>query len=89
MRTPRLTLVWAFLSAVTVVSWSLGRSARHGGQAVASTSITIAVLAIAAVKARLIISTFMEVRTAPTWLQLATDAWLVVLWGAVLGIYLL
>jgi hypothetical protein len=30
----------------------------------------------------------MEVRTAPVWLRLATDAWLVVLWGAVLTIYL-
>jgi hypothetical protein len=30
----------------------------------------------------------MEVRTAPAWLRMATDAWLVVLWGAVLAIYL-
>jgi hypothetical protein len=46
------------------------------------------VLAMAFIKARLIIRYFMEVRTAPAWLKLATDAWLVVLWGAVLASYL-
>jgi hypothetical protein len=30
----------------------------------------------------------MEVRTGPRWLRWATDAWLVVLWAAVLAIYL-
>ena len=51
-------------------------------------ALTIAVLAMAFIKARLIIGYFMEVRTAPSWLRAATDAWLVVLWGAVLAIYL-
>jgi hypothetical protein len=36
----------------------------------------------------LIIRHFMEVRTAPRWLRLSTDGWLVALWGAVLVIYL-
>jgi hypothetical protein len=43
---------------------------------------------MALIKARFIIRYFMEVRTAPSWLRMATDAWLVVLWGAVLAIYL-
>ena len=30
----------------------------------------------------------MEVRTAPRWLKVATDAWLSVLWLAILAIYL-
>lgn len=84
----RVTVVWAFLSAVTVLSWWLGGTAHGGGQVVASTPITIGVLAIAFVKARLILQRFMEVRTAPTWLRLFTDTWLVLFWGAVLGIYL-
>ena len=82
-----ITYVWIILSAITLVSWFLG-PARVAGTAVASVPITVAVLAMAFIKARLIIGYFMEVRTAPAWLRLATDAWLVVLWGAVLAIYL-
>ena len=50
--------------------------------------ITVAVVLLGFIKGRLIIRTFMEVRTAPRWLKLATDGWLVVLWAAILGIYL-
>jgi hypothetical protein len=31
----------------------------------------------------------MEVRSAPRWLRIGTDVWLVVLLGSVFGIYLL
>lgn len=81
------TVVWAILSAITIVSWFLAPAHGHG-VAVASTGITVAVLVLAVVKARLIIQHFMEVRTAPVWLKLATDGWLVVLFGAILAIYL-
>jgi hypothetical protein len=50
--------------------------------------ITVGVLAIGLVKARLIIRHFMEVRTAPMWLRRFTDVWLIVLWGTILTIYL-
>jgi len=87
-RAGRITsCVWLVLSAITIVSWWLGHP-RSGHAFDASVPITVAVLAIAFVKARLIIRYFMEVRTAPSWLRLATDAWLVVLWGAILRIYL-
>jgi Prokaryotic Cytochrome C oxidase subunit IV len=82
-----ITYVWIILSAITIVSWFLG-PARVAGTVLASVPITVAVLAMAFIKARLIIRYFMEVRTAPVWLKLATDAWLVVLWGALLAIYL-
>ena len=36
----------------------------------------------------MIIRYFMEVRTAPRWLKLATDGWLAVLWVTILAIYL-
>jgi len=36
----------------------------------------------------MIIRYFMEVRTAPRWLTLFTDAWLTVLWAGILAIYL-
>jgi hypothetical protein len=83
----RLTVVWAILAGLTLVSWALAPG--HGSGAVsASVPITVVVLAMALIKSRLIIGEFMEVRTAPSWLRLATDAWLVVLFGAVLAIYL-
>jgi hypothetical protein len=82
-----ITYVWILLSALTIVSWFLGPARTHGPVA-ASLPITVAVLAMAFIKARLIIGYFMEVRTAPAWLRVSTDAWLVVLWGALLAIYL-
>jgi len=81
------TLVWLVLSAITLIAWFLA-PAHANGIAVASVWITVAVLALGFVKARLIIRYFMEVRTAPQWLRLFTDIWLVALWGGVLAIYL-
>ncbi len=81
------TVVWLILSVITVMSWWLG-PAHHAGPPAPSTAITVAVLALGFVKARLIIRHFMEVATAPGWLRLATDGWLVVLWGGVLAVYL-
>jgi Prokaryotic Cytochrome C oxidase subunit IV len=82
----RTTAVWAALSAITVVSWFLA-PAHHAEPVAASTAITVAALALALIKTRLIIQEFMEVRTAPSWLKLATDGWLVVLFGAIVVIY--
>ena len=84
----RTTLVWLALCAITIGSWWLAPVHSGDGAAVASVPITVAVILLGFVKGRLIIRTFMEVRTAPRWLQLSTDAWLVVLWASVLAIYL-
>jgi hypothetical protein len=81
------TYVWVVLSAITILSWWLGHS-RAGHSFDASVPITVAVLAIGFVKVRLVMGYFMEVGTAPTWLRLFTDIWLIVFWGAVLAIYL-
>ena len=54
----------------------------------ANVPITVAVVVLGFIKGRLIIRYFMEVRTAPRWLKLTTDAWLAVLWLAILAIYL-
>jgi hypothetical protein len=83
----RLTYVWLTLCAIAIAAWWLGPAHAHGAL-VASVPITIVVLALGLIKARLIIAHFMEVRTAPRWLRLATDAWLVVLWAAIVAIYL-
>jgi Prokaryotic Cytochrome C oxidase subunit IV len=81
------TAVWVVLSAITVISWWLG-PANHSGPLAPSTVITVVVLALGFIKARLIIRHFMEVGTAPAWLRVSTDVWLVALWGGVLAIYL-
>ena len=82
--TSRISWTWALLSALTVVSWVL--AATH--QLSPSTAVTIVVLAIAAVKTRIVIRQFMDVRVAPHWLRRATDAWLAVLMAAIIGLYL-
>ena len=83
----RLTVVWIVLAGLTVVSWALAPG-RAAGSMVASVPITVVILAMALIKSRLIIREFMEVRTAPAWLRAGTDAWLVVMFGAVLVFYL-
>ena len=82
-----ITYAWAALSAITVVSWSLAPD-HSAGVATASASISIAVIVLGFIKSRMIIRHFMEVRTAPRWLRLATDGWLAALWLGVLVIYL-
>lgn len=80
-------VVWAALSAATVLAWLLtpggSPSATNPGGALVT---AIAVLGL--IKCRLIIRYFMEVRHAPRWLQIATDGWLAVIWLVLLGIYL-
>jgi Prokaryotic Cytochrome C oxidase subunit IV len=85
--TRAVTIAWLVLCAITIGTWWLS-PAHSAVAAVASVSITAAVVVLGFIKSRLIIRYFMEVRTAPRWLRLATDGWLVTLWGAVLTIYL-
>lgn len=72
---------------ITIAAWWLGPAHTHGA-IVASVGITIAVLLMGIIKARLIIQYFMEVRSAPRWLRLFTDIWLLTLWGTIFAIYL-
>jgi len=83
-----ITCAWIVLSAITVLSWWLAPGQRHGATSTASLPVTAAVVLLGLVKGRLVIRYFMEVRTAPRWLRVATDGWLIVLWSAVLLIYL-
>lgn len=83
-----VTRTWLVLVAITVGSWWLA-PAQYSEALRASVPVTALVLALTLVKSRLIIRQFMEVRTAPGWLKLATDGWLVVLFGAIFTIYLI
>jgi Prokaryotic Cytochrome C oxidase subunit IV len=71
----RNTLVWFALIAITLLSWKAGHSCGS-----ASTAGVI-ILLFAFAKARLIISEFMEVRTAPRALQWLTDGWIIIACG--------
>jgi caa(3)-type oxidase subunit IV len=85
--TRAITYAWLVLTGITIASWWLAPG-HSSGVAVPNLAITVAVIALGFVKGRLIIGYFMEVRTGPRWLRLATDAWLAVLWLGILAIYL-
>lgn len=82
-----MTRAWLVLVALTLGSWWLA-PAHFSDTVRPSTAITALVLVLALIKSRLVIRYFMEVRTAPRWLKLATDGWLAVLFVAVFVIYL-
>lgn len=82
-----MTWTWVVLTAITVGSWWLA-PAHFTDTVHASTPITALVLALTAIKVRLIFRNFMEVHTAPRWLRRSTDAWLGLLLVGVFAIYL-
>jgi hypothetical protein len=80
-------IAWAALVMATVLAWLL----TPGGSQTTTArghELVAAVVLLAAFKGRLIIRYFMEVHQAPRWLQHTTDAWLAILWTALLAIYL-
>ncbi|MGB1561913.1 MAG: cytochrome C oxidase subunit IV family protein [Sinimarinibacterium flocculans] len=82
----RLRLVFALLTGVTLLSWWLGT--RDGGEAFSpSVAITVSVLLIAALKVRVIVWEFMELRHAPAALRRFADAFLVLLMALLLGMH--
>jgi heme/copper-type cytochrome/quinol oxidase subunit 4 len=82
-----ITIAWLLLCVITIVSWWLS-PAHSANAAIRSAPITLVVMVLGFIKCRLIIRYFMEVRSAPRWLRLATDGWLVALWVGALAIYL-
>jgi len=84
----RTTSVWLALSAITLISWWIG-SRRGHHEFRLNAVVTLSVLLIAAIKVRIIMREFMEVRCAPNGLRYLTDAWLAVLFIALSVIYLM
>jgi hypothetical protein len=80
-----LTIVWALLTTVTIVSSLVALDGGASHQI--NTTVTTVVLLIAAVKAFLVIWHFMEVRRAPSWLKLTTSGWVLALFALLLGFY--
>ncbi len=82
----RINYLWLALSGLTVLAWGVSKVVGDG-RAEANNFETIAVLAIAGVKGRLILTEYMEVRTAPRRLRWITDAWLGGLLVTLLAVY--
>jgi hypothetical protein len=82
----RLTLTWFALTAVTLLAWWIGT---HHGEAPfePTPAVSLGVLVISAVKVRVILREFMEVRRAPALLRRMTDAWLALLFVAMIAAY--
>jgi caa(3)-type oxidase subunit IV len=72
---------WLVLVAATLISFAMG--AEHGTGAL----IVVVVLAIAAAKVRLVGLDFMELRNAPLLLRLIFEAYCVLLWAVLSGLY--
>lgn len=85
--TARTTYVWLFASGLTILAWG-SATFGSGDRLTASTAEAVGVLAIAGIKAHLVIDEFMEVRAAPTWLRRATKGWLAGLCATILIMYL-
>jgi len=82
----RLLVVWLALSAITMVSVSMGLL--DGPDALTPNAVVAtSAIVIALVKTRIIFREFMEVRHAPALLCRITDAWLLVTAVCLLGAY--
>jgi heme/copper-type cytochrome/quinol oxidase subunit 4 len=78
-----VSIVWAALMLATCAStWLLSKNS------VTPEVATVAIVLIAAVKVRLVIRYFMEVRLAPLALRLVCDGWLLAVTGLIVTVYL-
>lgn len=80
----RATLIWLVLLGATLLSWKMG----HGVGLHDVRQASIAIIAIALVKVRLVMTEFMELRHAPRWTRVAVDLWLLLLLAVLIGVYL-
>jgi hypothetical protein len=78
----RAGLSWLILTAATLTSFAIGVEHRTGS------AIVVVVLGIAAIKVRLIGLDFMELRHAPLPLRAFFEAYCIVLWAVLSGLYL-
>jgi Prokaryotic Cytochrome C oxidase subunit IV len=78
----RAGVSWLVLIAATLISFALG--IEHGTGA----SIVVVVLAISALKVRLVGLDFMELRNAPVPLRVLFETYCVLLWAVLSGLYI-
>jgi hypothetical protein len=78
----RTVVSWLILMAATTVSFVVGVEHRTGS------AVIVVVLAIAAIKIRLVGLDFMELRHAPVPLRGAFEIYCIALWAVLSGLYL-
>lgn len=78
----RAGISWLLLVAATVISWAVG--AEHG----TGSLVVLVVLAIAAIKVRLVGLDFMELRHAPIPLRAIFEFFCFAIWAVLSGLYL-
>lgn len=76
--------IWFILALATFVSWAVGGGLAFSSQACAGS----AVLVIAFIKIRFVMSEFMELRHAPWWLRIAADLWCIAACALLVWLYL-
>jgi hypothetical protein len=81
----RLIHVWAFLAAITIASWLIGRG--HGVAYQINLAVTVSVLVLAAIKALLVFQFFMEIHLGPAWLKRTAYGWVIGLLSVLLITY--
>jgi hypothetical protein len=84
----RLTIAWLLVVVVSLVYLVIDESAVEDGVVHASVAASVAAIALALVKLRVILREFMDVRHAPRALRTATDALVIVMGAFLLGTYL-
>ena len=78
-----VSIVWAALMLATCAStWLLSKNS------VTPEVATVAIMLVAAVKVRLVMSHFMEVRRAPLALRCVCDGWLLAVTALIVTVYL-
>ncbi len=86
--TDKVTIIWLLLASLTGLSWMLGENQTfHSPEALAY--MAVGLFALAFFKVRLVIMYFMEVLDAPRVLRGLFEAWVVVIFFAVVSSYLL
>ena len=78
----RAGVSWLILIVATLIAYALG--ADHG----TGSAMVVVVLAIAAIKVRLVGLDFMELRSAPVPLRAAFEGYCLGLWALLSGLYL-
>ncbi|MDB5978188.1 MAG: hypothetical protein JWR07_4948 [Nevskia sp.] len=79
----RITLAWIVLMTITCVStWGMSIPA------IVPDAATVGIFLLAAMKARLVLCHFMELRHAPPRWRLLFEAWVILVTAAIAGIYL-
>ena len=77
------TMVWMFLMLATIATtWWLSKDGFEPQVG------TVAIFAIAALKVRLVLLHFMELKSAPLPWRLVFEAWVLLATAAIVGIYL-